>query len=411
MSPAEATRNPRILLLTAEPGLGEELRIFLDANGYRTVLATDPESAGEARIGTAAAIVDIDGTDPAALAALAGPGPLLVLSSSDDVRTQLLAIRAGSAASFAKPPDFPDLLEALQGLLAPPELAPYRVLVVEDSRTMLAFITATLEAAGMVCRSVLNPLEALEVLPDFLPDLVLTDMYMPQCSGIELAALIRRNQAHLGIPIVYLSSETDTGKQLQALRTGGDDFLTKPIQPAHLVSSVQIRAERTRLLRNQMVKDSLTGLLNHVALKERLGAEVSRARRSGVPLCFAMLDLDHFKSVNDRHGHPVGDRVILALARLLQRRLRRSDVVGRYGGEEFGVVLPETGLDDAMDLLDRLRVDFSRLPHHGAAAFTATFSAGVALLGEHRDGAALCEAADAALYRAKAEGRNRLAAG
>lgn len=411
--------TPAILLFGEGEALVQEIAGFLEANGYRVQPAASAEAARQLlrEGGLQAAILDLDTAVPAtreslfrAFTAEGAPDlPMVALSASTDLRLQLQAIRAGCSASFTKPPDLQDLLAVLGRLLSPPETEPYRVLVVEDSRTMAAFITATLEQAGMVCTTVLDPLQALEVLPDFRPDLVLTDMYMPVCTGMELAALIRRNPAYLGIPIVYLSAETDTGKQLQALRTGGDDFLTKPIQPSHLISSVQIRAERTRLLRSQMLKDSLTGLLNHATLKERLAAESSRARRSGAPLSFAMVDIDHFKAVNDTHGHPIGDRVILALARLLQNRLRRSDIVGRYGGEEFGVILPDTTQAEAAELMDRLRQDFARISHQGAGGpFSVTFSCGVAFFEDRSDAGTLGEAADAALYEAKRGGRNRV---
>ncbi len=261
----------------------------------------------------------------------------------------------------------------------------------------------------MATMTVNNPLEVMGSLADFNPDLILMDMYMPGCNGIELAKVIRQIDSYVSIPIVYLSSETDVDKQLAAMRTGGDDFLTKPIQPEHLVSYVSSRAERMRIIRSFMDRDSLTGLLNHTRTKESLGICLERARRLGSPLVFAMLDIDKFKSVNDTYGHPVGDRVILSLSRLLRQRLRKTDIIGRYGGEEFAVILPDTDIRSAKKMLDEIRESFSLIKNQAAKSeFFVTFSCGMAVYPEHEDPASICSAADRALYDAKHGGRNRV---
>jgi diguanylate cyclase (GGDEF)-like protein len=216
------------------------------------------------------------------------------------------------------------------------------------------------------------------------------------------------------VPVVFLSGENDREKQLAALQVGADDFLTKPIAPGHLVAAVSSRAERARTLRRLLMRDSLTGLLNHTTTKERLDGEVARAMRQGTPLAFAFLDLDHFKSINDTYGHPVGDGVIRNMARLLQGRLRRSDLIGRYGGEEFAVILPDTPVGDAARVMEDLRTRFAAIEQHagtGGGIFYATFSCGVAGVPPSLSAAALTETADQALYRAKQAGRNRVIVG
>lgn len=419
MEPEVLQPSLSILLLEGDPQTAQGLVEGLAAFGYQGIVARNLQEAQAAFVRNPidAILVDLDQSaaestgawlaDVRAIKPLSTP--LLAIAGVPDVQVQLQAVRAGCDAYFLKPLELQALADKLESLVNPPESEPYRVLIVEDSRTQAAFLKRLLEGAGMNARVVMVPLDTLEVLPDFRPDLILMDLYMPGCDGPDLAALIRLNPGYLSIPIVYLSTETDTNKQLEALQQGADDFLTKSIRPEHLISSVRIRAERTRLLRGLMLKDSLTGLLNHTTLKGRLAEEVARAARQGLPLSFAMVDLDHFKSVNDSYGHAVGDRVILSLSSLLQRRLRRNDIVGRYGGEEFGVILPETSGENAALLLDQLREAFATLPHQATPGpFTSSFSCGVAQWDGSMEASLLNEQADAALYEAKRAGRNRV---
>ena len=247
------------------------------------------------------------------------------------------------------------------------------------------------------------------MLQGFKADLVLMDMYMPECSGPELAQVLRQMPGHVSLPIIYVSSETDLARQFEALEVGADGFLTKPVDPARLVTEVSLRAERMRTLHALMVRDGLTGLFNHNTIMQFLEIGVANARRDSRPLCFAMIDVDRFKRVNDTYGHPAGDQVLMALSRGLRLRLRESDVVGRYGGEEFAVVLAGVDEDQAKVILDQLRTSFAEvLFYAGETTYHCTFSAGVAGFPRFRSAEALIEAADLALYRAKRGGRDRV---
>jgi len=157
-----------------------------------------------------------------------------------------------------------------------------------------------------------------------------------------------------------------------------------------------------------MTMDSLTGLFDHTTLMDKLSLELVRSRRNNRPLSFAMLDLDHFKSINDRYGHLTGDRVLKNLARMLRQRLRITDVIGRYGGEEFGVILTDTDLATAQKVMDEIRVNFSKLNHLHAsqAGFRVTFSCGLASFPQFQDAHTVCDEADKALYDSKMKGRN-----
>ena len=339
--------------------------------------------------------------------------PVIFISSRNDLAARLDAVRAGGVAYFSKPVDVGALVDKLDALIEQRPDEPARVLVVDDSPTLAAYYGTVLQEQGMEVEVVSELADIIKLLDQFRPDLILLDLYMPGCDGVELAAVIRQKADFVSTPIVYLSAETNMDTQLQALRSGGDDFLTKPIEPRHLVAAVSTRVKRARQLRGFMVRDSLTGLLNHTTIKEQLELEFARCQREQRPLSFAMIDIDHFKQVNDRHGHVVGDRVIKSLSRMLRDRLRASDVVGRYGGEEFAVVLSGADATQAERLLNAIREDFAAIQHtseHGvfSVSFSVSFSGGIAALPGYSESSQMSEAADKALYAAKHGGRNRI---
>jgi len=338
------------------------------------------------------------------------PVPVIFLTAHDEFASRLEAVRAGGIAYLNKPVNIGSLIDKLDALTSNLPPAPYRILIVDDSEALTTYYAAVLEQAGMTVKTVNNPLEVMTPLLEFTPDLILIDIYMLGCNGMELAKVIRQLDAFVSIPIVFLSAESNLDKQLFAMGLGADDFLTKPIQPQHLVSSVSSRVRRSLKLRSFMVRDSLTGLLNHTAIKDQLDREVAQTKRRGTPLSFAMVDIDHFKQVNDTYGHPAGDRVIKSLSRLLKQRLRETDMVGRYGGEEFAVILSNTDGATAVKVLDAIRQDFSQLCHLAEGKeFSTTFSCGVADVAYFGDATKLCDAADKALYKAKHAGRNQVA--
>lgn len=287
-----------------------------------------------------------------------------------------------------------------------PEL-PYRVLIVDDDMMVARYHAALLEKVGMLVQILNDPEKILEVLEEANPDIVILDMYMPNRTGLEVAAILRKQEMFAGLPIVFLSSENRPRQQL-ALQSDGDDFLMKPVDPVRLIASVTSRAKRGRTVRALMMQDSLTGLLHHKAIIARLESEVARAKRHKTPLSFAIIDIDLFKNVNDTHGHPVGDRVLKSLAELLQSRVRQSTVVGRYGGEEFAIIFEHCNAADATKILEEMRQSFSRMEQWSEqGSFQVTFSAGVTEHVSGGDTAQLIATADQALYVSKHAGRNR----
>ncbi|MEW5763557.1 MAG: response regulator [Acidobacteriota bacterium] len=336
--------------------------------------------------------------------------PLVFLSEAGDFATRLEAVRAGGAAFFTKPVELGDLIGTLDSLTNPRPVDPLRVLIVEDEPALAEHFGLLLGQAGMKIAKVNRPQDALQALSEFNPELVLMDLYMPGCNGLELAAVIRQIPGFLTLPIVFLSVESRIQQQMKAIDLGADDFLTKNIAPQYLISSVTARAQRARILQSFMSRDGLTGLLNHTHMKEQIVVEVARSRRVGSPLSLAMIDVDRFKEVNDTHGHATGDRVLKSLSYLLRQRLRRTDVLGRFGGDEFAVLLTDTTADRAAGILDEVRAAFAQVIHPAeGTTVTCTLSVGVAGLEEGMDAQSLSEAADRALYLAKEGGRNRVA--
>ncbi|WP_298482107.1 response regulator, partial [uncultured Chloroflexus sp.] len=335
--------------------------------------------------------------------------PMFFTASSSDFTLRLAAVRAGGRGYFTRPIDVGLLIDQIDQMTQRVNTEPYTVLIVDDSALMAEVYALALRAAGMRVVTTTDPLEAPMLLAEQPPDLILLDVYMPGCNGQELAAVIRQQPEYHSIPIVFLSGETDRSAQLAALAQGGDDFLTKPINLEHLVAAISSRIQRARAMRSLMVRDSLTGLFNHSVTQDLLIREVARARRSNQPLSVALIDIDHFKRVNDQYGHRSGDRVLKSLARLLRQRLRASDLIGRYGGEEFLIVMPETRAASAAMVVDSLRERFAHIEHQREGApLRVTFSAGVAEWAHGIEASGLIEKADAALYQAKRLGRNQV---
>ena len=335
--------------------------------------------------------------------------PLIFTSEKGDWHTRLDAVRAGADVFITKPIDYNILVNSLTGMVNSHDIEPCRVMIVDDMLILAEHYAVVLDNAGMQTTIVNDPSLLLEAIDSFKPELILMDILMPECSGIEAGKVIRQQDEFLSVPIVFLSTEISQQSQLEALRLGGDDFLLKPISDEDLIEAVTTRSQRFRALRSMMHQDSLTGLFNHVTIKLRLESEVARAKRLSSELVFAMIDIDKFKAVNDNFGHPTGDRVIKSLAHLLKQRMRTSDIIGRYGGEEFAVIMPETNLDDAKRIFDELREQYAKLiQHYDDTQFTNTFSAGIASVSNEFDYNALIKQADSALYMAKELGRNQV---
>ena len=333
---------------------------------------------------------------------------LLYLGVQPAIDPIVSLMRAGIDIAIPSEEQSTTVLNRILDLVQTYEQEKYRVLVVEDSRVAVALIRRTLAEHAIDSHAINDPGTLLDALESYRPDLILMDMYMPRFNGVEATRVLRQMAAYQSMPIIYLSGESEVGMQVEALRLGGDQFLIKPFNPVLLAAVVKTKIERFRETQRSTRLDGLTGLLNPAAAKSRLKAMVAQTAPHG-NLTVAMIDIDHFKAINDTYGHPVGDQVIRGLAWLLKGRLRSTDLIGRYGGEEFIIALPEVSPEQARNVIDRIRGDFAALPHsHPGGGLYANFSAGVASFPAFDSAANLTEAADGALLQAKRLGRNRV---
>lgn len=334
--------------------------------------------------------------------------PVICFSDAHDFATRYRLACLGVDACLDEPQDIPGLADRIEHLLAE-GLATLtgRVMIVDDDSELLEHYRVVLTSGGLEVRTLADPSRLLSELSEFRPDILLMDVQMGRYDGPAMARMLRFQAEWLSLPIIFFSSEEDRNLQLDVLARGGDDFVTKPVSDEFLLRTARIRCYRARQLGKLVSLDSLTGLLKHALAKTELNREYARCRRTGHDSVVAMLDLDYFKQVNDSHGHGTGDMVIKALANLLRHRLRNTDIIGRYGGEEFVVVLPECSLEKAVEVFETLSQDFAQLVFSGCREeFSVSFSAGVATLNAYESGERAIDAADKALYQRKRAGRN-----
>lgn len=298
---------------------------------------------------------------------------------------------------------------------------PSRVIVADDDRVTREYVAGLLRAHGHEVETIADGQKAVERVSRGGIDLVLLDIIMPGLSGLDCCRLLKAMTEDSFLPVILLTAKADTDSRVEGLRIGADDYVCKPFDERELLARVQSMLRIKRLhddvqsakerLAHLAVHDELTGLYNYRYLHTRLNEEFKRAERYRDPLACAMIDIDHFKSFNDRHGHDVGDAVLAEVARRLRGAVREIDVVARYGGEEFLLVLPSTHFSGALTAADRVWRSVGSVPARVEGAdHQVTVSLGVALYPSRdvKSKDQLVKAADKALYQAKADGRNRI---
>jgi diguanylate cyclase (GGDEF)-like protein len=300
------------------------------------------------------------------------------------------------------------------------------ILVADDEPINRTLIQRRLERAGYHVFTAENGREAVEAALHYLPDLIILDVMMPLVDGLEACRLIKGNEATRAIPVIFLSARDETDVKVNGLSLGADDYISKPFKAEELLARVEVamrlkrerdllrlsaeEARATALVAQECaMTDALSGMLNRYGLQRVLTHEHAEARRYTRPLSCLMIDLDNFKTINDTYGHVAGDVALKQVAGILNEIVRRSDMVSRYGGDEFLVLLPETDLEGAEALAEKIRARAaSQVFGDGTPRFRLTLSIGAATLAEDESGNDMITRADMALYVAKEQGRDRV---
>ncbi len=296
------------------------------------------------------------------------------------------------------------------------------ILVVDDNPDNLEIISTRLRFRGYDVAMAERGEEAIAKVQEVDPDLILLDIMMPDMDGYEVARRIRARNDLAYIPIIVVTARDSTEDKVTGLDAGADDYLTKPINfpelEARVRSMLRIKRlqdqleEKNRELEQLSIRDGLTGLFNHRHMHELLADEYERSRRTTEPVSVVMFDLDRFKEVNDTYGHQAGDRVLEELAEILRESAREIDKLGRYGGEEFMVILPDTDREAGITFAERVRdmVEKQRFDIQAREPLRMTVSAGVSSYPDDKADSPrrLVHYADLALYSAKKTGRNRV---
>ena len=287
------------------------------------------------------------------------------------------------------------------------------VLLIDDAVDVHRLLKARLSGEAISLLSAMGGEEGLQLARGSSPAIILLDLDMPGMDGFEVLRQLKDDAATVDIPVIVLSGLSSPHDKVTAFDLGAVDYIGKPFELTELrvrvLSALRLH-NLLRMLEQRAQIDGLTGLWNRAHFDRRWEEEVARAGRHKRPLSLAVLDLDHFKSINDTYGHPAGDAVIQDAAAIIQHEARASDIPCRYGGEEFVIIMTDTSPEDATHLCERIRmqVEARSWPRHPTRRVTISVGVAGAMPGVKHSAAEWLERADRALYTAKQSGRNRV---
>ncbi len=418
---ADSVSAGTILFVDDDPDVRRTATLFLRKQLLDVCVASSaPEALHKAAsIKLAAAIVDVhligmNGFDLCReLRDLPGKGslPLVLMSGDQSLETRVASTQVG-ASLFIEKPLREDLLSlAVQQILDEASARRGRVLILEDDRDFANHAELLLQAREIDTRAIETPAELPAALEEFRPDLLLLDIDLPNTSGVDVCKALRMSVQWQTLPILMITAHIDDDTRIEAFRAGANDFISKPVLEEEFNARIDVQLMHARLLQERAERDPLSGLMLRRPFLEALEQRLSESHRNETPLAVAIIDIDHFKQVNDGFGHTYGDAVIAGFGRLLRHRFRNEDLRCRWGGEEFIVVLPGQKADLLERALGRVLNEFSEMRFEASdrTTFTVTASAGVAARPDDGLSAqALIRRADRRLYRAKSDGRNRV---
>ena len=427
VQPASQPSNPppstgsRLLVIDDDREVGDRLTADAPGRGLETEFTSSLTAAREAISRHRPAVVFLNLSAPKAKAEhlvfieeLSGgnpPIPVLVRTRRDATLDRVQVAQAGGRGFLPDSLPPPQLLDAVCGILGQTGGLPAKVLAVDDDPQILDLLKGFLDPVGARFIGVSHPLEFWNALEENAPDLVVLDVDMPEASGIELCWAIRSDPRWSGLPVVFLTSKKDPEIVHQLFLAGADDYVAKPLVGDEMVIRVLNRLERTRLLRSGGETDALTGLGNRQQSTRNLDQLLGLAQLHSQAFCLGVVDVDSLAEINQRHGHPAGDKVLRRLAQILHGVFRSEDVMGRWDGAQFVVGMYGMTKEDGLERLSQLLESMHRevFTDAGGIQYQVSCSAGVAgCPANGMDLPALSQSAHQALRQAKSHGPNQV---
>lgn len=409
----------RIALVDDQPSIGYSLTKSLESFGFSVTYFSSIEDCKEAMQREKFSLLLLDIVMPSASESqvfdfatqcLESNVRVISISSKDDLKTRLLAVRSGVDDYALKPININTLISKIKRVCALDIERPYKIVLLDDQTTIAEYFKVIAKQRGFELLTFSDANTFFRNLDVSIPDAFLLDINMPDINGFEVARILRHEARFEYVPIVFLSADDTPATKLDVLSAGGEDVISKSDPPEHIFKQIEYRVTRGQHIRSMAIKDGLTGLLNHGQLMEALSGFKRLAERLNTHFGIAMIDVDNFKKINDTYGHSIGDGVLVGLSQLLKRQVRESDIVGRYGGEEFLIGFQD--IKEAKQIvakLDEIREKFAAIQFETKQGqISATFSCGFVMSNTGGTLGELINRADQAMYEAKKLGKNRV---
>ncbi|MBN2443917.1 MAG: diguanylate cyclase [Spirochaetales bacterium] len=284
-----------------------------------------------------------------------------------------------------------------------------KIVVAEDNPRLQELITKRLEKEGYEVYKADNGRQALELINKIIPDLIILDIKMPELDGYEVKRALSKQKLTETIPVIFLTGRDELSDKVKGLSLGADDYITKPFKKEELLARIEAILRRKRYYENMAMHDTLTGVYNVTYFNQQFSQFFNMAERYGHSFSILFIDVNKFKYINDTYGHKTGDTVLQSIAEIMEQKLRKSDIISRYGGDEFAIILPHTELEKAEELATRLKeaVASTKIKNDESAPIAVSISIGCAAYSSgYKTKDNMFEVADKKMYESKRSSGN-----